>query len=244
MEISITDLTSGESGSMIASKANGFAQILFDPNGTDCNLATHNLPSDFHPMYATSSEHTRVPWAAHSYNIAFSDEIGHFEYCSGITGFFSLQCPAGDPQGGRDADDFFCFGPSASSRVQIGGCIASDVDFDGPVYNNNWPGTLTDAEADRELHPSAVHFTSPLFFHQESDDKDEEKEDKEKDVELKNYDRIAFEADLPRIEAADFGGTCNRLTGVGCVNPPVGANLYPIYTTTEPEALEGCVWQL
>ena len=32
-------------------------------------------------MYATSSEHTRVPWAAHSYNVAFSDEIGHFEYC-------------------------------------------------------------------------------------------------------------------------------------------------------------------
>jgi len=123
------------------------------------------------------------------------------------------------------------------------------VDFDGPVYNNNWPGTLTNAEADRELHPGAVHFTSPLFFHQERDDKDEEKKDKEKkdkekDVELKNYDRIAFEADLPRIEAADFGGTCNRLTGVGCVNPPVGANFYPIYTTTESEVLESCAWQL
>jgi hypothetical protein len=35
-------------------------------------------------MYSTSSEHTRVPWAAHSYNVAFSDEIGHFEYCSAV----------------------------------------------------------------------------------------------------------------------------------------------------------------
>jgi hypothetical protein len=33
-------------------------------------------------MYSTSGEHTPVPWAARSYNVAFSDEIGHFEYCS------------------------------------------------------------------------------------------------------------------------------------------------------------------
>ena len=41
-------------------------------------------PYAFHPMYSTSSEHTRVPWAAHSYNVAFSDEIGHFQYCATI----------------------------------------------------------------------------------------------------------------------------------------------------------------
>ncbi len=39
LRIAITDLTSGESGSMTASATNGFAQVLFDPNGTDCNLA-------------------------------------------------------------------------------------------------------------------------------------------------------------------------------------------------------------
>ena len=52
-----------------------------------------------------------------------------------------------------------------------------------------------------------------------------------------NYDRVAFEADLPRIEAADFGGNCNRFTGANCVNPPPGSNFYPIYSTgatTEP----------
>jgi hypothetical protein len=84
LKISITDLTTGERGSMTASAANGFAEILYDPNGTNCNPATHNIPYDFHPMYSTSSEHTRVPWAAHSYNIAFSDEIGHFEYCNDV----------------------------------------------------------------------------------------------------------------------------------------------------------------
>ena len=74
---SIADLTSGESGSMTASIANGFAQVNYDPNAATCT----QTPYAFHPMYATSSEHTRVPWAAHSYNVAFADEIGHFEYC-------------------------------------------------------------------------------------------------------------------------------------------------------------------
>ena len=35
-------------------------------------------------MYSTSSPKTRVLWAAHSYNIAFSDEIGHFDFCTHI----------------------------------------------------------------------------------------------------------------------------------------------------------------
>jgi hypothetical protein len=86
LKITVTDLTTGQSGFMVASAANGFGQILFDPNGTSCDPATHNPPYDFHPMYATSSEHTRVPWAAHSYNIAFSDEIGYFEYCNTVAG--------------------------------------------------------------------------------------------------------------------------------------------------------------
>jgi hypothetical protein len=74
----IDDLSTGKSGSMTASVANGFAQVNYDPNAATCTQA----PYAFHPMYSTASEHTRVPWAAHSYNIAFSDEIGHFEYCS------------------------------------------------------------------------------------------------------------------------------------------------------------------
>ena len=73
----IRDLTTGQSGSMTASVANGFAQVNYEPTASTCT----QTPYAFHPMYSTSSEHTRVPWAAHSYNVAFSDEIGHFEYC-------------------------------------------------------------------------------------------------------------------------------------------------------------------
>lgn len=54
---------------------------MFDPTGTSC---TAN-PYDFHPMYSTASEKTRVPWAAHSDNIAYSEEIGHFDMCTVIS---------------------------------------------------------------------------------------------------------------------------------------------------------------
>ncbi len=72
-------------GSIVASGANGFASVLWDPNGTNCDCRHSQAGKhDFHPAYATSSEHTRVPGAAHTYNIVFSDEIGHFEYCSSV----------------------------------------------------------------------------------------------------------------------------------------------------------------
>jgi len=46
---------------------------VFDPSATSCTLE----PYTFRSMYATSSERTRVIWTAHTYNVAFSMEIGH-----------------------------------------------------------------------------------------------------------------------------------------------------------------------
>ncbi|TMB88195.1 MAG: hypothetical protein E6J45_11615, partial [Chloroflexi bacterium] len=80
VQAQIDDLSTGQSGSMTASPSNGFKQFLYDPSGTSCV----GIPYAFHPMYATSSEATRVIWAAHSYNVGFSDEIGHFQYCNGV----------------------------------------------------------------------------------------------------------------------------------------------------------------
>jgi len=79
LKVEIGDLTTGQYGSMTASASNGFGQVKYAPTGTTCK----NIPYNFHPMYSTSSEKTRVPWAAHSYNVAFSDEIGHFDFCNG-----------------------------------------------------------------------------------------------------------------------------------------------------------------
>jgi hypothetical protein len=239
LKITIKDLTSGASGFMVASAANGFGQILYDPDGTTCDPATHNIPYDFHPMYATSSEHTRVPWAAHSYNIAFSDEIGHFEYCSAVDteGGNCLSSGTSDPPG---LDDAFCFDAGFSQSIgfiPLGGCIDSDVDFDGvPYRKDTWPGTLADKGLDHVLHAEPVIFSSPLFSAGRGHARD--------------YDRVAFEADLPRIETnttppcqRHISNPADPSPGSGCVNPAVGADFYPIYTTRV--TWDGtCQWQL
>jgi hypothetical protein len=171
-------------------------------------------------------------WAAHSYNVAFSDEIGHFEYCAEDDGVGGCAVAGVSDPGGVDADDNGCFGADDSLRVRIAGCIGTDGDFDGPEYLNTWPGTLVNHGADRTLHPTAITFSSPLFLSQSG-------------RRLLNYERVAFEADLPRIETPSISpnNSCNRTTGNGCVNPPNGASFYPIYTTRHNDEV-GCVWQL
>ena len=221
---SIADLTSGESGSMTASIANGFAQVNYDPNAATCT----QTPYAFHPMYATSGEHTRVPWAAHSYNVAFADEIGHFEYCRNANPHGKCVVPGGvdgETNHKKDADDSACFDADESLRIQIGGCIATDNDFDGVSYQTTWPGSLSNPALDAAVNPGSVLFSSPTFGGGQ------------------NYDRVGFEADLPRIEAADFGGICDRTTGANCVNPPPGSNFYPFFST-RTDASVGCFWQL
>jgi hypothetical protein len=85
-------------------------------------------------MYSTSSEKTRVIWAAHTYNIVFSDEIGHFDYCNGTpvpSSLHGVACPSSNTEGigttveSTDGDDLNCFLPSRSSLVQIPGCTST-----------------------------------------------------------------------------------------------------------------------
>ena len=223
----INDLTSGQSGSMTASAANDFAEIQFAPSpSTSCTA----IPTNFHPAFSTSGPNTRLAWTAHSYNVAFSDEIGHFEYCNGINPkTLACNAPGVNDPSGLDSDDFYCFGPSSSTRVRVGGCFGTDADFDGVPYQNTWPGTFTNPTVDQQFHSTSILFTSPLI------------------AGTTNYATAAFEVDLPRIE---LGVTppCNRTTGANCVNPPPGATFYPFYTTntaTVPSIGSGtCVWQL
>ncbi len=64
---------------MTASIANGFGQILYEPDATECHVA----PYAFHPMYDTAVARGTT-WGAHTTNVGVSDEIGHFEYCDAI----------------------------------------------------------------------------------------------------------------------------------------------------------------
>ena len=240
LKITIHDLTTGEQGSMVASAANGFKQLLFQPSAKVCTTKA----VDFHPTYATSSEHTRNTWTAHSYNIAFSDEIGHYEYCNQIDGSGGADS-VGDTFGNciKDGvhdlntnnkkvgdDDVNCID---STNNTVGfvpniGCYGTDTDFSGVPYQLAWPGTNSHTLTDRVLHPTPISFKSPLFTTASGAQM--------------NYQRVGFETDMPRIEAADFGGKCNRTTGAGCTNPPPNANFYPIFSIQREE--ESCRWSL
>ena len=77
--VDMTDLTTGKHGSMTASIANGFGHVLYTPNSSTCQVA----PYAFHPEYSTANPRGNT-WSLHTYNVAMSDEIGHFENCLAI----------------------------------------------------------------------------------------------------------------------------------------------------------------
>jgi hypothetical protein len=60
---------------------------------------------------------------------------------------------------------------------------------------------------------------------------------------LEDYQRVAFEADIPAITPNPPCHHSGPLKGQGCTNPPPGAQFYPLYSTTNffPGV---CGWQL
>ena len=234
VKVNINDLTSGQTGSMTASAANGFGQQQWDPNGTSCT----EIPYDFHPMYSTSSTQTRVTWAAGSYNVAYDTEIGHFQFCNGpvpipatefgidSTGNLTV-CPSGDTEGRgasatpSDGDDAYCFPGSEALRDKVTGCTyTNDPGFDGASYQALWP------DGNTRDHPTPLLFSSPLTgpnYNQQ-------------------YAQAGFEADLPAVEPG-----CDPDTGVGCTLIPTTdtgapAAFYPFYSTTKTDNAT-CMWQ-
>jgi len=220
LQANLNDLTTGQSGSMTASIANGFGHILYTPNSNTCQVA----PYAFHPEYSTANVRGNT-WSLHTYNIAMSDEIGHFENCLAIDANGNCTSPGAQDSSGLDADDTGCLPAADSSLVKIIECTTADEDWDGQAYRLDWPGTNPNPFVDRALHPTPVLFTSPQ-------------------TRGRNYSTVAFETDLPgiEVEGAQFNPPfCDPNTGANCVNPPNGAAFYPFYSTTFRQGV--CTWQ-
>ena len=207
----IQDLTSGASGSMTASIANGFGQVMFQPKAKRC----HARPYAFHPEYS-SAVARGLSWSWPG-NVAYADEIGHFEYCGAVSKEGG-RCtdPGSQDPAGLDKDDTYCFTGATSTLVDLTGCGGSDYDFDGPSYQNVWPGTSASAS----LMSDPASFTSPVFGSART-----------------NYQQVNFETDLPDLQSAK---TCHLSTGAGCVNPPPGAQFYPFFSSGP--SVSGCDW--
>ncbi len=147
----IKDATTGGSGKMVASSANGFRHINWDPVGHTCVGSAYS----FHPMYSTSHTYTSIPtasnepetwagWTAHTVNVAYQMEIGHFEQRDG------------------DRDDTGCH-----SGPTIPGCTGTDTDFDGYPYHKDWPNGSANfptpflVNSPKSLDAASGHYVNP-----------------------------------------------------------------------------------
>jgi hypothetical protein len=103
MLTAIRDLTTHQTGFMVASAKNRFMNTNFKTcDGT---------PFNFHPEYSTASQQNQVPWAALEGGVLMEQEIGHFEPCASLT---NAQPYTASP-GGQSFTD------SQTARTCVGG---------------------------------------------------------------------------------------------------------------------------
>jgi hypothetical protein len=234
LEVRIDDLTTGKSGLMQASAANGFmATILGNCKG---------VPFNYEPEYNRALPQNIVPWAALLGGILTQFEIGHFTPCTSLSNPATLDLgPVTDtfwftcngpyettPDSGSNPEpaggDAFCYpagdthGALASDPNLVTGCIdvlaGGDLDFDGTPYWPDWPNSTT---------PNT--YPSPFLQDQPSSNGHA-------------YARVQFETNAPASEA-----TCSPATLAGCVVPAPGSpgNFYPYWTQASVGGR--CVWE-
>jgi len=223
LEVRIDDLTTGASGTMRASAANGFKATIIG--------SCKGVPFNYEPEYDRALPQNLVPWAALQGGILTQYEIGHFTPCTSLSnpaslnfGAFSdtfwLTCNGPyettadsgsnpEPFGG----DAFCYpagdthGALSSDPNLVTGCLdflaGGDVDFDGTPYWPDWPNSTT---------PNA--FPSTFLQDQPSSNGH-------------SYANVQFETD-----AAASESTCGPSTLEGCAVPAPGSPgaFYPYFT--------------
>ncbi|MDR2983229.1 MAG: hypothetical protein LBV34_00155, partial [Nocardiopsaceae bacterium] len=232
-EIKISDLTTGQSGFMIASAHNGFMNTsMFNCNGH---------PFNFQPLFNTARSQNSIGWSVLLSGILTQYEIGHFEPCSKVTGPVAvgsdttwLHChgayenagPPDNTSGGQEPSDALCYkagdthGGTAPPNM-VTGCLDDftqngDLDFDGTPYYADWPNSLKPGP-----------FPSPFFQQQPTT------------TAGAGYSKIQFETDAPASEI----NTCAPDTPQGCAVPPPGGpgHFYPYYTQAKVGGQ--CVWE-
>jgi hypothetical protein len=234
LEVTETDHTTGQSGRMIASAANGF----MNTSPFNCKGSAFN----FQPEYSTARPQNIIPWGIGPYMINNEFEIGHFEACRSVTGratftsgnftdTYYKRChgpyePAKDTAKSFEPNDSPCFraGDTHGGTVPpnlVTGCAVffgaiGDLDYDGSPYRADWPDSTT-----------AGPFPTPFLQRQPTTTGGH------------GYPRIQFMTDA---SATEFNTRCNLVTGSGCVLPPKGpGHFYPYWTQARVGG--ACVWE-
>jgi hypothetical protein len=234
LKIRLDDLTTGQSGFMVASAANGFMNTsIFDCSGT---------PFNFQPLFNTARPQNSIGWSVLLSGILSEYEVGHFIPCRTVTGPLSLTGAITDtawsichgayenaapPDGPTTVEptDALCYrvGDTHGGTVPpnlVTGCLDDftqngDLDFDGTSYYPNYPNSLTPGR-----------FPSPILQRQPTT------------VGGTRYSALQFETDLPASEIT----TCQPGSLAGCTVPPAGpGHFYPYWTQARVGGQ--CVWE-
>ena len=228
-EVVIRDYSTGQTGYMQASAANGFMTT----SASNCA----GTPFNFEPEYNTAAKANIIPWAALQTNISTEFETGHFEACTSLsdplspnpfnpadTGGAYNECSgpyesAGPPDSTTaETGDAMCYyagdthpgfdGPGTSSAPDtLTGCQANlfqngDLDFDGSPYWKEWPTGLRPT-----IYPSSFLEQFPTTGGRQ-------------------YPQLFFQTDVALSES-----TCTPATLSGCTVPPKGpGGFYPYWS--------------
>jgi hypothetical protein len=230
LETQVRDLSSGKTGFMQASAANGFMNTSI----ADCS----GSPWSFRPLYSTASTINQGAWAAANINVAY--EIGHFTPCTTLSSATTVPVGsyndpswqfcngpyenAGPPDGTQtsaepsDAPCFYAFdthGPLHAAPDLVTGCTGGDLDYDGTSYWSDWPNSLVPG-----TFPSAMTIGQPTT------------------ARGTRYPQLQFLTDNPATNSL-----CDPTQPVGCVVPPTQApgHFYPYWTQAQVDG--HCVWE-
>ena len=256
----VRDLTTGQTGFMTASAANGF----MNTNIADCS----GTPFTFHAEYSTAKQQNQVPWAALEGGVLMQQEIGHGEVCNSVTNKAPGRQSAGSHRLHRpevfDTCDGGSEGPNATGE---GPCSATtsartprrkDPTARWPVRPTTRPAarsasspTVTASRRERGSRSSTAR-RSGRYHGPPSATRNGPR------TVTWTYDGQSYLPDWPNgsrnfpttfqyigpfttgghtypqiqfeTDAAGSENLCNTTTGAGCTAPPIGAKFYPFWS--------------
>ena len=257
LKTTVVDMTSHQTGFMVASAANGFMNTDFK----SCN----GMPFDFHPEYSTAQPQNQVPWAALEGGVLMQQEVGHYESCASVGGgslglafdkaaqwtcnggvepgpgegpCTSTTCANATTEGGGpcpsvnalcELSDAQCLPAGPRTTTLAGGTQSWNQPVAGCIQAFTQNGDL-DFDGNSYI-PDWPDGTSnhPTSFQYAGPF----------DANGNTYPQIQIETDLAASE-----NDCNVVTGTGCTVPPRGPNgptFYPYWTVGHASG-STCVW--
>jgi len=256
----VQDLTTGQTGWVTASAANGF----MNTNIADCS----GTPFTFHAEYSSAQQQNQVPWAALEGGVLMEQEIGHGEVCNSVTN----KDPVNDSfPGGQTFSDPNVFdtcnggteGPSATGEGPCSGVICQNATTQGPAgpvacpTNNAASGALCEF-ADgfcfqQGPRTAVVNGVPTTEFARSNECYNNRFQNGDLDFDGQSYlpdwpngsanfptsfqYAGPFQANgkpYPQVQfETDIGGSsnlCNVATGAGCTAPPISAKFYPFWS--------------